>query len=116
MEKVDISGQNSITFSEFIVANLDMTQVLTPTNVIQAFNMLDKSGTGRIGPKELLQLLQERESVDENELARIVEEAAPIAKTFINFKEFQTLMNKLIDFQKPQTFIRQKSQLTRKFH
>jgi Ca2+-binding EF-hand superfamily protein len=80
-----------------MVANMDLKEVLTFKNICAAFNMLDKNGNGRIGVKDIFQLMSDNEQVEEQDILSIIEEVNTANKKYIKFAEFNSFMQQLID-------------------
>jgi len=66
---------NPISYTEFIVANMNLKTELSQKNMCLAFNALDRDGNGRIGSKDFLFFLSEKSIVNERDLTLIIEEA-----------------------------------------
>ena len=52
-DEVDLDGNGEIEFSEWVVASIDKTQLLTDAKLRIAFSLFDKDGGGSISPDEI---------------------------------------------------------------
>merc|ERR1719247_2533269 len=61
-EEVDVDGNKRIAYTEFIAAAMDQKKKCEEESYWVAFNVFDHDGSGMISKKELLQVLQNKES------------------------------------------------------
>ena len=55
--RIDADGSGFIDYTEFIVASMDMVEMLTSKKLEAAFKMFDKDGSGSISGDELKEAL-----------------------------------------------------------
>jgi calcium-dependent protein kinase len=54
MKTMDINDNGQIDFTEFVTANVSSKDFLTDDRLLNAFNMLDFDGNGRITKEDLV--------------------------------------------------------------
>jgi Ca2+-binding EF-hand superfamily protein len=57
LQRVDINGNGTIDYTEFIVANIELGEILTNEKLQAAFNLFDIDQNGRITIEEIKSLL-----------------------------------------------------------
>lgn len=55
--EIDVDGNGTIDYSEFLMATMSETQLLSQEKLKQAFKMFDKDGSGTISKDEIKEAL-----------------------------------------------------------
>lgn len=93
---VDSNHDGFIEFTEYLRATIDRKILLSDTNLMAAFSILDKKGTGKISINDFMNVLADREQYDLTLWTELVYEANPDGKGEFDLKEFtKLLLNKI---------------------
>lgn len=95
-QAIDSDNNGEIDFTEFVTAAIDKKELLSDENLLRAFKILDRSGTGRISNQDFRQLLQTNAaSADENdrgEWDKLILQMDSDSDGYIDFAEFKAHM------------------------
>ena len=58
LSHIDINQNGAVDFTEFVIAIVSNKDILTDDKLLNAFNMLDMDGNGRITKEDLLQVFK----------------------------------------------------------
>mmetsp|Transcript_25318 Transcript_25318/g.22437 ORF Transcript_25318/g.22437 Transcript_25318/m.22437 type:complete len:212 (-) Transcript_25318:2-637(-) len=98
LEIADADGSGEIDYSEWVVATIDKTKLLSDTKMKQAFSLFDKDGGGSISPEEVKEVLGIGDKkFDEKIWNDIVLEIDEDGSGEIDYEEFKTMMQHLIN-------------------
>ena len=98
LEIADADGSGEIDYSEWVVATIDKTKLLSDTKMRQAFSLFDKDGGGSISPQEVKEVLGIGDkNIDEKVWNAIVLEIDEDGSGEISYEEFKTMMERLIN-------------------
>lgn len=98
LEIADADGSGEIDYSEWIVATIDKTKLLSDKNMKAAFGLFDKDGGGTISPDEIKEVLGfGGKHIDDGVWDEIVKEVDDDGNGEIAFEEFKIMMEKLIN-------------------
>jgi calcium-dependent protein kinase len=103
MDTLDFNGNGSIDYSEFMIANIDVTKLIQDDKLQEAFELFDLDHSGTITADEIKKILGNgREiDVDDNEWDRILDEVDADGNGEISFDEFKIMMYKLLSIEIP---------------
>lgn len=96
-ERIDIDGNGTIDYTEFVVAALEERQLLSNDKLEAAFKMFDADNSGALSPDEIKDVLCFDATVDPKEIDRIIREVDINGDGEIQFDEFCLMMQKLTD-------------------
>eukprot|EP00344_Euplotes_crassus_P011841 CAMPEP_0197009586 /NCGR_PEP_ID=MMETSP1380-20130617/50755_1 /TAXON_ID=5936 /ORGANISM="Euplotes crassus, Strain CT5" /LENGTH=174 /DNA_ID=CAMNT_0042430947 /DNA_START=125 /DNA_END=646 /DNA_ORIENTATION=- len=97
IEIADADGSGEIDYSEWVVACIDKTKLLSENKMKQAFSLFDKDGGGSISPAEVKEVLGIGDKkFDEKIWNDIVLEIDADGSGEIDYEEFKTMMEHLI--------------------
>lgn len=96
INEVDIDGNSSIEFEEFVqLMENNMKDVDNEEEIRQAFEMFDKNGDGFISAKELKYMMTSLgECLTEEEVKAMIVEADIDGDGKVNYQEFAKMMSK----------------------
>lgn len=98
LEIADADGSGEIDYSEWVVATIDKTKLLSDNKMKQAFSLFDKDGGGTISPEEIKNVLGiSGKKFDEKIWNDIVLEIDEDGSGEIDYQEFKIMMEKLIN-------------------
>ena len=93
LSNIDINQNGSVDFTEFVISLVSTKDILTDEKLLNAFNMLDMDGNGRITKSDLEAVFKKNSSTDTNEaLEEIIQEADVNGTGEIAFNDFKKLM------------------------
>ena len=105
MESMDLDGNGSIDYNEFITATINKSKVLSKQNLEAAFNAFDKvsyiiflkkDGSGKISVEEIMGLFNQTSSTEEKKnFEKMILEFDVNGDGEISLDEFKKLMSKL---------------------
>jgi calcium-dependent protein kinase len=98
-DRVDIDGSGQIDYSEWVVATIDKSKLLTREKLQSAFNLFDKDGGGSISAQEVKEVFCSGQDYEEELWDKITAEIDFVdtnGNGEIDFDEFATMMQKLI--------------------
>jgi len=93
-EAVDIDGNGSIDYTEFVMATMNEKDLITNDRLKAAFRLFDKDGNGTISPDEIKSALGIGEDDDES-LNKLIAEVDENGDGEIQFEEFCAMMKRL---------------------
>lgn len=96
-EKVDVDGSGSIDYHEFLVATANEEVVFSTKNLKEAFNYMDKDGSGEITLKEIKDVLGQSQNISDDVWEQIIAEADKNGDGVISFEEFMQMMKSFKD-------------------
>lgn len=91
-EKVDVDGSGTIDYHEFLVATANEDAVFSVKNLKEAFNYMDKYGSGEITLKEIKEVLGQSQDIPDDVWEQIIAEADKNGDGVISFDEFMQMM------------------------
>jgi calcium-dependent protein kinase len=94
MRSVDLDGNGSIDYNEFLTATINREKILSQKNLELAFQAFDKDGSGKISTDEIMQIFNNAELKDKSIFEKIVGEADENGDGEISYEEFKNLMTK----------------------
>lgn len=63
-DKIDVDRSGFIDYSEFVVASMNETEILSDEKLLAAFKAIDKDGNGTISSEEIRSLLAHGQNID----------------------------------------------------
>ena len=97
MNTVDIDGSGEIDYSEWILATIDRSKLLSNDKLQKAFNYFDKDGSGSISVVEIRDILGLRKNIVNDQIwAQIVKEVDTDGNGEIDYNEFCTMMHQVL--------------------
>ena len=94
-EKIDLDGNGTIDYTEFVMATINEKNLVTNDRLLQAFKMFDKDNSGALSYDEIKEVLCFDSQVDEASVQKIIEEVDENGNGEIEFDEFCNMMKKL---------------------
>jgi len=95
MKMVDTDGSGTIDYSEFVMAAMNQSQLLTQEKLEAAFKMFDKDGSGTISIDEIKETLGKGAGIPESAYREVLKEVDENGDGEISFEEFTKMMKKL---------------------
>jgi calcium-dependent protein kinase len=90
LSNIDINQNGSVDFTEFVISLVSTKDILTDEKLLNAFNMLDMDGNGRITKSDLEAVFKKNSSTDTNEaMEEIIQEADVNGTGEIAFNDFK---------------------------
>ncbi len=96
MKIADIDGSGEIDYSEWVVASIDKSKLLTNEKLEAAFNLFDKDNSGAISATEVRDVLGIGKNIEDKVWNEIIMEVDGNGDGEISFSEFKTMMEKLL--------------------
>ena len=93
---VDADGSGEIDYSEWVVATINKTRLLSDEKLDQAFKLFDKDESGSISSEEVKEVLGAGKNIDEKIWDEIITEVDGNGDGEISFEEFKAMMKKLL--------------------
>jgi calcium-dependent protein kinase len=93
MKSVDLDGNGSIDYNEFLTATINREKILSTKNLEMAFQTFDKDSSGKISTDEIMQLFNNKD-IEKSVFEKIVKEADENGDGEISYEEFKNLMTK----------------------
>jgi calcium-dependent protein kinase len=97
LKVADLDGNGEIEYSEWVVATMDKTNLLTDEKMKTAFNLFDKDGGGTISANELKEVLGVGRNIEEKVWNELIMEVDANGDGEISYPEFKTMMMKVLD-------------------
>ena len=94
-KQVDVTGEGSITITEFILGACNKTALLTDANLKQVYAFMDISGKNFVTRLELKSFLGVN---DDTYIGIIIEEADDDCDGGLTYKEFNNMMMRITRF------------------
>lgn len=91
-KEIDADDSGAIDYSEFLMATMTETQLLSKEKLQAAFKMFDKDGSGTISKDEIKEALGQ---MDERLVEEIIKEVDENDDGEISYEEFEKMMNKM---------------------
>ncbi|CAG9332663.1 unnamed protein product [Blepharisma stoltei] len=92
LNNVDIDGNGSLEFTEFLRASAEHQLLLSKKNLEVTFSMLDKDASGKISVSELQEMLENTILINNQTWQEIIREADQNLDGEIDMKEFYSLL------------------------
>lgn len=92
-DAIDTDGSGAIDYSEFLMATMNESQLLSKENLKRAFKMFDKDGSGTISRDEIREALGD---IEEEIAEKIISEVDENDDGEISFEEFERMMTNLV--------------------
>ena len=90
LAKIDANNSGSIDYSEFMMATMDLSNLLTTEKLQAAFNMFDQDGSGSITIDEIIAVLGGNKTKREKlEWKKIIQDIDTDGNGEICFQEFE---------------------------
>ena len=99
MKSVDLDGNGSIDYNEFLTATMNREKILSKQNLELAFKTFDKDGSGTISVDEISQIFNQstQNTVDKSVFEQILKEADENGDGEISLDEFKAIMTSFIN-------------------
>lgn len=98
--RVDINGNGTIDYSEFLAANLQLSELLTNEKLQAAFNLFDIDQNGRITLEEIKSLLGGNDNhvinYSNDIWKEMIDQGDDNNDGEITFDEFKVMMKKML--------------------
>jgi len=91
---VDIDGNGSIDYTEFVMATMNEKDLITNERLKAAFRLFDKDGNGTISPEEIKMALG-LGAADDEQMNKLIAEVDENGDGEIQFEEFCNMMKRL---------------------
>ena len=103
MESMDLDGNGTIDYNEFITATINKSKILSKQNLETAFKAFDKviyyknqDGSGKISVDEIMSIFNNSSNTEEKKkFERLINDFDANGDGEISLDEFKTLMSKL---------------------
>jgi len=92
-KEIDADGSGTIEYSEFLMATMNESALLSQEKLKAAFKMFDKDGSGTISKDEIKEALG---GLDEKIVEDIIKEVDSNNDGEISFAEFEQMMSKMV--------------------
>lgn len=93
IESVDFSGDNHISYTDFCVATMDSSELLTSTNIRTLFNQFDRNGDGEIDKQDILRELGcLNKKLPKSEIKNILKRYDAQKRGYITYQEFEDMI------------------------
>lgn len=98
MQSVDLDGNGSIDYNEFLTATMNREKILSKQNLELAFKSFDRDGSGKISVDEIAQIFNQNQSaVDNSVFESIIKDADQNGDGEISFDEFKEIMAQMFN-------------------
>jgi calcium-dependent protein kinase len=94
-KKVDTDDNGCIDYHEFLLASMKDESIFSKQNLKEAFNYLDKDGSGEISLDEIKAVLNETKVISDEAWHKIITEVDKNGDGVISFDEFLLVMQKV---------------------
>lgn len=71
-EKIDLDGNGTIDYTEFVMATINEKNLITDQRLRQAFELFDADKSGALSPDEIREILCFDSAVDPSEVDKII--------------------------------------------
>lgn len=92
-KEIDVDGSGTIEYSEFLMATMNESALISSEKLRAAFKMFDKDGSGTISKDEIKEALG---GLDEKIVDDIIKEVDQNGDGEISFEEFEKMMSKMV--------------------
>lgn len=92
-KEIDADGSGTIEYSEFLMATMNESALVSQEKLRAAFKMFDKDGSGTISKDEIKEALG---GLDEKIVDDIIKEVDSNGDGEISFEEFEKMMSKMV--------------------
>jgi calcium-dependent protein kinase len=92
MKSVDLDGNGSIDYNEFLTATINREKILSQKNLEMAFKTFDKDGSGKISTDEIMAIFNSTDIKDRSVFDKIVKDADENGDGEISYEEFKNIM------------------------
>lgn len=96
IKKIDQDKSGFIEYEEFVRAAINKKELLSEQNLLNAFKLFDKDGSGGITPNELKALLGITSKYSDKVWNEVINQIEHNKENEVTYKEFQNMMQKLI--------------------
>ena len=96
MREIDVNKDGVIDYTEFITAAIDRVAVLNKANLLSAFQLIDKDGSGMITMDELQDAFDSKKSKDAQLWKDIMRDVDKNGDNQISLDEFMDAMTKYL--------------------
>ena len=93
---IDYDNNGTITFDEFVKAAIDKKKILNDQKLKAAFSLFDRNGDGDIEARELKEVIGNENNKGDKVFLEMIEEVDLDGNGVIDFKEFKSMMKKLV--------------------
>lgn len=92
---VDLDNSGYIEYQEFVTAAINQKEMTTNENLLTAFKMFDKDGSGVITADEIRKVLGFGDTLSRKQIDRMIKQCDANGDGQIDFDEFVDMMRKL---------------------
>ena len=92
---VDLDNSGYIEYQEFVTAAINKKEMTTNENLLAAFKMFDKDGSGLITADEIREVLGFGDTLSRKQIDRMIKQCDANGDGQIDFDEFVDMMRKL---------------------
>jgi calcium-dependent protein kinase len=94
MSSIDLDGNGTIDYNEFLAGTLSRAKILSKQNLEAAFKSFDKDGSGKITIDEIMSIFNQTKALDRSKFEEIMDEADQNGDGELSLEEFKVLMSK----------------------
>ena len=95
--QADVDGSGEIDFGEWCTATINQVELLSEPNMLAAFKLFDKDGSGTIEAQEIAAILGHNISKEQQVWEDVIAEVDVNGDGQIDFEEFKVMLKKLAD-------------------
>lgn len=95
--QADVDGSGEIDFGEWCTATINQQELLSEPNMLAAFKLFDKDGSGTIEAQEIAAILGHNISKEGQVWEDVIAEVDVNGDGQIDFEEFKVMLKKLAD-------------------
>ena len=95
--QADVDGSGEIDFGEWCTATINQVELLSEPNMLAAFKLFDKDGSGTIEASEIAAILGHNVQKEQAVWEQVIEEVDVNGDGQIDFEEFKVMLKKLAD-------------------
>jgi calcium-dependent protein kinase len=101
-QKLDLNNNGKIDYSEFLILNMNIKDILQEERLSEVFCMFDQDGSGCITADEIKKVLGGNSiGIEEEEWDKIVDEVDENGDGEISFQEFKDMIYLLLSVENP---------------
>jgi calcium-dependent protein kinase len=94
-DAIDMDKSGTIDYNEFLVATLNEKKILSGANIKDAFDVMDKDGSGSITVVEIKNMLSVGQAIPDELFKAVVKEVDKNGDGEVSFEEFRAMLTKL---------------------